>query len=73
MASHLNPRRQGELGELSAIEWLSWQGAIVFAPVGHSPDVDLVADFGDGPIRVEVKTATAPMEEVEGDDRDHGW
>ena len=59
MSSHLNPRRQGELGELSAVEWLSWQGAVVFAPVGHSPDVDLVADFGDGPIRVEVKTATA--------------
>ena len=57
-ASRLPPRRQGELGELSAIEWLGWYGAIVFTPVGHSPDVDLIADFGSGPIRVEVKTST---------------
>lgn len=49
-------RRQGNLGEISAIEWLTWKGAVVFAPVGHSPDVDLIADFGEGPIRVEVKT-----------------
>ena len=49
-------RRQGNLGEISAIEWLTWKGAVVFAPVGHSPDVDLIADFGDGPLRIEVKT-----------------
>lgn len=58
MPSHLSPRRQGELGELSAIEWLSWSGAIVFVPLGHSPDVDLIADFGRGPFRIEVKTGT---------------
>ena len=56
MAERLNPRRQGELGELSAIEWLTWAGATVFTPLGHSPDVDLVADFGRGPLRIEVKT-----------------
>lgn len=56
MPRRLPPRRQGELGELSAIEWLSWSGAVVFIPVGHSPDVDLIADFGSGPIRIEVKT-----------------
>lgn len=55
--SHLTPRRQGDLGELSAIEWLTWKGATVFVPLGHSPDVDLIADLGAGPIRVEVKTA----------------
>lgn len=49
-------RRQGNFGEISAIEWLTWKGAVVFAPVGHSPDVDLIADFGGGPVRVEVKT-----------------
>lgn len=53
----LTPRRQGDLGELSAIEWLSWRGACVFTPVGHSPDVDLIADFGKGPLRIEVKTS----------------
>lgn len=57
MALNLTPRRQGDLGELSAIEWLSWQGATVFVPLGHSPDVDLIADFGSGPVRIEVKTA----------------
>lgn len=35
---------------------MAWSGAIVFTPVGHSPDVDLVADFGAGPLRIEVKT-----------------
>lgn len=55
--SRLTPRRQGDLGELSAIEWLTWKGATVFVPIGHSPDVNLVADFGTGPIRVEVRTA----------------
>lgn len=53
----MNTRRQGDLGELSAVEWLTWSGAVVFLPVGHSPDVDLVADFGDGPIRIEVKSS----------------
>ncbi len=53
----LTPRQQGDLGELSAVEWLAWKGATVFLPLGHSPDVDLIADFGSGPIRVEVKTA----------------
>ena len=56
--SKLTPRRQGDLGELSAVEWLSWKGACVFTPVGHSPDVDLIADFGQGPLRIEVKTGT---------------
>lgn len=55
--NRLTPRRQGDLGELSAIEWLTWKGATVFLPLGHSPDVDLIADLGTGPIRVEVKTA----------------
>ena len=51
-------RQQGDLGEASAIEWLASRGANVFVPVGHSPDYDLVADFGDGPVRVQVKTCT---------------
>ena len=52
------PRRQGDLGELSAMEWLAKAGAAVFVPLLHSPDYDLVADFGDGPLRVQVKTST---------------
>jgi hypothetical protein len=30
----------------------------VFVPVFHSPDYDLVADFGEGPLRVQAKTST---------------
>ena len=59
MASPLKPREQGDLGELSAMEWLATQGAHVYVPVGHSPDVDLIADFGDRLLRVEVKTSVS--------------
>jgi hypothetical protein len=38
--------------------WLASQGAAVFIPVGHSPDVDVIADFGDEVVRVQVKTST---------------
>jgi hypothetical protein len=58
MPSPLKPREQGDLGELSAMEWLASQGAKIYVPVGHSPDVDLIADFGDRLIRIEVKTST---------------
>jgi AbrB family looped-hinge helix DNA binding protein len=56
--SPLKPREQGDLGELSAMEWLVSQGAHIYLPVGHSPDVDLIADLGDRLLRVEVKTST---------------
>jgi hypothetical protein len=56
MEGRLKPRQQGDLGELSAMVWLTEKGANVFKPVFHSPDVDLVADLGDRLISVEVKT-----------------
>jgi hypothetical protein len=52
------PKRQGDLGEVSAMEWLVRAGARVFVPVGSSPDYDLVADFGGRLVRVQVKTST---------------
>ena len=58
MATRISPRRQGDIGELSALGWLIHQGASVYLPYGHSPDVDLVADFGDHLTRVQVKTST---------------
>jgi hypothetical protein len=58
MEERWTPRRQGDAGELSAMCWLAGQGATVFIPVGHSPDVDLIADFGETLVRVQVKTAT---------------
>jgi Holliday junction resolvase-like predicted endonuclease len=54
----LPPRRQGDLGELSAIDWLGAHGYSLYLPLGHSPDVDMVADDGDQLLRVQVKTST---------------
>jgi hypothetical protein len=53
-----NPRRQGDLGEFSAIEWLGSHGYPVWYPVGHSPDVDLVTRIDQRLVGVQVKTST---------------
>lgn len=58
MAKHLKPREQGDIGELSAMAWFAEQGAQIYAPLGHSPDVDFVASFDGECVRVEVKTGT---------------
>jgi hypothetical protein len=52
------PRRQGDLGEISAMQWLVGAGAIVWVPVVSAPDCDLIAEFGDRLVRVQVKTST---------------
>jgi hypothetical protein len=54
-----SPRAQGDVGELSAINWLIGAGAVVSVPMFHIPDYDLVADFGGRLARVQVKTSTA--------------
>jgi Holliday junction resolvase-like predicted endonuclease len=54
----ISPRRQGDLGELSAMEWLGSKGYGVYYPIGHSPDTDLIADDGSALLRVQVKTTT---------------
>jgi hypothetical protein len=54
----LKPREQGDLGELSAMEWLASKGAKIFIPVFHSPDVDIVAGLRGRLHRIEVKTCT---------------
>ena len=54
----LTTRQQGDLGEVSAIEWLVGRGASVFVPIGHSPDCDLVAHLDGRLVRVQVKTTT---------------
>jgi hypothetical protein len=59
MASgRFKPREQGDLGELSAIEWLTSRGATIAIPVFHSPDWDLIAELDSRPLRVQVKTCT---------------
>jgi Holliday junction resolvase-like predicted endonuclease len=54
----MSPRRQGDLGELSAMEWLGSKGYKLWLPVLHSPDCDLIAEDGDELLRVQVKTST---------------
>jgi hypothetical protein len=57
--ARLPPRAQGDLGELSAIEWLGGQGYQLWIPLGHSPNVDLIAeDEAERLVRVQVKTTT---------------
>ena len=53
----LTTRRQGDLGELSAMEWLGFAGAHVAVPVGHTPDWDLIAELDGRLLRVQVKTS----------------
>src|SRR3954463_2838393 len=54
----LKPREQGDIGELSAMEWLAGKGAHIYVAVGHSPDIDLIAEIDRAVLRVEVKTCT---------------
>jgi Holliday junction resolvase-like predicted endonuclease len=58
MPTGFHPRRQGDLGEAAAIEWLTRFGACVAVPLFHSPDYDLIADFGNRLLRVQVKTSS---------------
>jgi hypothetical protein len=51
-------RRQGDLGELSAMEWFASKGAGIYFPVGHSQHCDFIAEFDDRLARVQVKTCT---------------
>ena len=53
----MHPRRQGDIGEASAIEWLTSIGAFVLKPLFHSPDYDLVAEMEGRLVRIEVKTS----------------
>src|ERR1700742_4555957 len=54
----MNRRRQGDLGELSALYWLASKGAAVALPVGHSPDWDIAAEIMGRLVRIQVKTST---------------
>jgi hypothetical protein len=40
-------RRQGDLGELSAMEWFASKGASIAFPVGHTSDWDFIAEIGE--------------------------
>jgi hypothetical protein len=53
-----DPRGQGDQGEMAALVWLVGHGATVFVPLGNCRNYDLVADFGERALRVQVKTTT---------------
>jgi hypothetical protein len=61
----INRQAQGDLGEFSAMEWLAGKGARVWIPLGHSPDVDLIAEIGERLLRVQVKTSTYQVDTPE--------
>jgi hypothetical protein len=69
MGRALNRRQQGDLGEVSAIEWLTSRGALVLIPLGHSPDFDLVAQIAGRLLRIQVKTSTQAAKTAAGHDR----
>jgi hypothetical protein len=54
----VNRKVQGDIGELSAMEWLASRGGTVWVPFNHSPHIDLMAEWDDRLIRVQVKTST---------------
>jgi hypothetical protein len=63
----INRRVQGDIGELSAMEWLASKNAVVWVPFTHSPHVDLMAEWEGRPIRVQVKTSTYRGSKPESD------
>src|SRR5215218_1809219 len=65
----VNRRVQGDIGELSAMEWLASKNAVVWVPFTHSPHVDLMAEWEQGPVRVQVKTSTYRWHPKAGGDR----
>lgn len=65
----INRRRQGDLGELSAMEWLAREGAVVWTPFGHSPNADLIAELDGALVRVQVKTTTFKLTTPDGHKR----
>jgi hypothetical protein len=51
------------------MEWLASQGALVWIPIGHSPDVDLMAEVDGRVLRIQVKTSTMRLTRPRGGER----
>ena len=69
MQRAINRRQQGDLGEASAIEWLTSKGALVLIPFGHSPHFDLVAEIENQLLRIQVKTTAQTGADSRGGSR----
>ena len=57
MTTSWTPRNQGNIGELSALEWLGQISDAVFIPLVEHPDYDVVADLHGRLQRIQVKTS----------------
>jgi hypothetical protein len=62
----INRRQQGDLGEASAVEWLTRLGAVVAVPLGHSPHFDLVAQMNGSMLRIQVKASAQEIRTPQG-------
>lgn len=51
------------------MEWLACKGALVWIPLGHSPDADLMAELDGRLLRVQVKTSTVQVTTPKGHNR----
>ena len=51
------------------MEWLASKGALVWIPLSHSPDVDLMAELDGRLIRIQVKTSTYKVKTPNGHSR----
>jgi PD-(D/E)XK endonuclease len=51
------------------MEWLASKGALVWIPMGHSPNADLVAELNSRLLRVQVKTSTYKRITSDGEKR----
>ena len=51
------------------MQWLASKGALVWIPLGHSPDADLVAEFSKRLLRIQVKTSTYRLTTPEEEER----
>ncbi len=69
MERAINRNHQGDLGEASAIEWLTTKGATVLIPFGHSPHFDLMAELDGRLLRIQVKTSTQERTTPDGQPR----
>jgi PD-(D/E)XK nuclease superfamily protein len=62
MPKGFHPRKQGDIGEVEAMRWLTSIGADVWVPLGHSRDIDVIAVFEQQPIRIQVKSSSRRIE-----------
>ncbi len=69
MERRINRGQQGDIGEASAVDWLTRMGAVVLMPIGRSPDFDLAVSVKGRLLRIQVKTSTQRLTTPTGEAR----